>query len=203
MGTADLHSDDSWPGRSGMRTWRREARRTNNPLLRRPTPAERKMRWIGFALLALVVLVTALGCLHAYRCGVVAERADAGRRPVTLTVTRQVQSEESRNIYLAHALLEVTYEIDGVSRTATMPSLFGAAVGTKQDAWVDQEGRLVPQPQTHSATLAQTGLIALAGGVLLLGLTIGGRAALAAWSMRLRAQEWEAEWLAFDTDRRR
>jgi hypothetical protein len=133
---------------------------------------------------------------------VAAERADAGRRPVTVTVTRQVQSTESHAIHPAYALLEVTYKIDGVSRTATMPSLFGAAVGTEQEAWVDQQGRLVPQPQTHPATLAQTGLIALAGGVFLLGITIGGRAALAAWSMRLREQEWEAEWLAFDTDRR-
>lgn len=203
MGTGDPHSEDPRSGRPGARNWRREARRIRNPLLRRPTSAERRARGIGFVLLALVALATGLGCLDSYRGGVAVERAEADRRPVKVTVIRQVQSTQTRNIYLSDALLEVTYRIDGVTRTATMSSVFGAAAGTEQDAWADQEGRLVPRPHTHSTTLVQTGLIAIAGVVILVGLTVGGRVALAVWSMRLRAQEWEAEWLAFDTDRRR
>ena len=201
MGTADVHHEGPWSGRPGAHSWRREAKRTNTPLLRRPTSVERRARQVGLTLLVVVTLAAALGCLRTYQAGSLAERADAGRRPVQVTVVRQVQPTGGRNIYLADALLEVTYEVDGVTRTATMPGLFGAAVGAHLDAWVDHEGHVVPRPQTRQATLAQTGLAAAGGLTFLIGLAVGGQVLLSAWSMRLRAREWEAEWLAFDTGR--
>jgi hypothetical protein len=201
MGSAEVHHDEGpWSGRVGSgRSWRRLARQTHNPLLRQPTRPERLVKRVALALLAAVTLATAFGCVLVYRSGAAAEQAQGERRPVKVTVVRQVESTMSGATYPTEALLEVTYRVDGESRVSTLPTLFGAARGSQLDAWVDQEGRLTSRPHTRPTTLAQTCLTAVGGLVLLIGLAVGGRAAFAAWSLRLRAQEWEAEWRLFDT----
>jgi hypothetical protein len=203
MSSADVQHGGSGPGGPGDRSWLRLARETNNPLLRRPTPQERLARRIGLFLLIVTAVASLTASVLVYRAGTAAERADAGRRPVSVTVLRQLEPATSSNVYLSQARLEVGYQFDGVSRVSTMPTLFGAVTGADLDAWVDAEGRLAPPPQTATATLAQTALTVLGSLVLLLSLAIGGRAGLAAWSMQHRMREWEQEWLAFDTGRTR
>jgi hypothetical protein len=203
MSTADVHHEGPWAPRPGGRAWLRVARQTHNPLLRRPTPKERLVKGLGLALLAVVVVVTGLGCAVVLRSGLAAERAQAGRRPVTVTVVRQLQPTASGNVYFSQADVEVSYQVDGVDRVSTLPTLFGASPGAELEAWVDHDGQLAPRPQNHTATMAQTLLAGFGGLVLLVSLALGGQAAFKAWSLRLRAEEWEAEWLLFDTGRTR
>jgi hypothetical protein len=199
MSSADLHHGGPGPGRPGDRGWLRLARETNNPLLRRPTAQEQLVRRIGLALLVVTAAASLLASVLVYRVGTAAERADAGRRPVSVTVLRQLEPTASGSVYLSDARLEVSYPFDGVSRVSTMPTLFGAETGAHLDAWIDAQGQLVPPRQTATATLAQTALTVLGSLVLLLTLALAGRTGLAAWSMRRGMQEWEQEWLALDT----
>jgi len=203
MGTADVQHHGPWPGRSRDRDWLRVARRTNNPLLRRPTARERTVRRLAFAVLALATLAVVAASALVYRAGITAERSDAARRPVTVTVVRQVQPTASSNVYLSDVQLEVTYTVDGVTHDTTLSTLFGAAPGTQLDAWVDPRGELTSRPQNHVATLVQSGLAGLGGLVLLACLAIGVRVGLGAWTMRLRGREWDEEWRALDTTGRR
>jgi hypothetical protein len=201
MSSADVQHGGSGPGRPADRSWLRLARETNNPLLRRPTSRERLARQIGVFLLAVTAVVALTASVLVYRAGTAAERADAGRRPVSVTVLRQLEPTTASNAYASQVRLEVRYQFDGVDRVSTMPTLFGAVTGAQIDAWTDAQGELVSPPQTAMATLAQTALTVLGSLMLVLSLAFAGRAGLAAWSMRHRMREWEQEWLAFDRGR--
>jgi hypothetical protein len=203
MGTAPVSHNWPWAGRPGGRGWRRLARRTHNPLLRRPTSGERLVKGVAMALFTLMVLATAVGCVLVYLSGAAGERAEADHRPISVTVVKQLQPTASGSYYLADTFLEVTYQVDGETRVATLTTRFGAAPGARIDAWVDREGRLTDRPQTRSVTLARTVVAAVGGLILLISVAMAGRTAVNAWSMRLRAQEWEADWLLFDTRRTR
>jgi hypothetical protein len=199
MNTADVQQDGPWPRRRMRREWLRVARETGNPLLRRPTAAERRLRVATWSLLGVLALVTAAGCLFVLRAGLRQEQAEAGRRPVQVVVVGQLQPTNVSNTYPSDALLQVTYTVDGITRQGTMPSLFGAGTGTRMDAWVDRDAALVARPQSRASTVAQTLLAAIGGAVMLASLVLGARTGLAAWSMRLRSQEWDAEWMLLDT----
>lgn len=203
MGAAGTGHDGPWPAGTGDRHWLRAAKRTGNPLLRRPTASELRARRGAVVLLAVVALAVGLGAALVYRSGTAAERADADRRPVTATVLPQPVPTTAESAYLSQATLQVSYPFDGATRTSNVPTLFGAAAGTGLDAWVDRDGLLVSRPQTRAVTLAQTGLVVVGGLVLLISLALGARAALEAWSARLRDREWEAEWLELDLGRSR
>lgn len=201
MSAPDVQRDGPWPRRGVGRSWRRTARETGNPLLREPAPAERRARLLTWSLFVLIVTLTVIGCGVVLRAGLAAERSEADRSPIRVTVAAQLQPTSANGAYLPDGLLQVTYQAGGVTRQGTLPSLFGASPGGTLDAWVDHQGALVSRPQTRAATAAQT-LLAVIGGLVLLGsLAVGANAALSAWSMHLRGQEWDAEWLALDTGR--
>jgi hypothetical protein len=199
MSTAHMHHDGAWESRPGGRAWLREARRTGNPLLRLPTRRERAVRMFSIGLLVAATLATGLGCGLVLRAGLVEEQAQADRRPVTVTVLRQLEPSAAGNAYLNAATLEVRYQVGGAARVSTMPTIFGAVNGTTLDAWVDRAGNLASRPQTRLATVVQTLLAAVGGLVLLVGLALGGWVGYVAWTEQLRGDEWEAEWLAYDT----
>ncbi|HET9658346.1 MAG TPA: hypothetical protein VFP72_23545 [Kineosporiaceae bacterium] len=201
MSAPDVQQGGPWPRRGAGRSWRRTARETGNPLLREPTPAERRTRLLTWSLFVLIVALAVIGCGVVLRTGLAAERAEADRRPIRVTVVAQLQPTTASGSYLSDGLLQVSYQAGGVTRQGTLPSLFGASPGATLDAWIDHQGALVSRPQTRAVTVAQT-LLAVVGGLVLLGsLALGAHAALSAWSMHLRSQEWEAEWLALDTGR--
>lgn len=199
MSTAHMHHHGAWGHGAGGRAWLREARRTNNPLLRRPTPMERLVKLLCIGLLVLATVAAGIACGLVLATGLGAERAQADRRPVSVVVVRPAGSTSASSRYLTAASLEVRYEVDGVTRVSTLPTSFGAVPGAGLHAWADGTGQLVSRPQTRLTTTVQTLLAVVGGLVLLVSLALGGRAGFTAWTDRLRADEWEAEWLEFDT----
>lgn len=198
MCTPDAMNRRSWPWRSAEPGWLRIARETRNPLLRGPTRGERLAARAAAALVTIAMCAAAVLPALVYRVGVAKERADSGRRPVRAIVASQAVDMANRGLHPPMTLLNVTYPFRDMTHRGTVSVPSPPATGTRITVWVSPEGGIVPKPQGRCQTIVQTILAVLGGLLVLAGIMWGGPALLAAWSIRLRSQEWEKEWLAFD-----
>jgi hypothetical protein len=178
--------------------WMREARRTGNPLLRKPCRAERLMVMAGLAGLTLAALGVVLLSLHVYLGGTALEQRESSQRstilatvesdPVTVTMGPQASGP---------SFASVTYRWLGVSREGMVPVAETARPGNPALVWVDSTGMLTGPPRRHTETLLdaiETGALGVVGLVVL---TYHGVCAYQKWSMRRRSALWDTEWLTF------
>jgi hypothetical protein len=130
---------------------------------------------------------------------VAAERADAGRRPVTATVVGELMKLTDGGGYPTGALLQVTYPFQGMTHHGTLPASIGQPTGIRISVWADQDGGLVGRPHSRRETVMQTALAALGGVFALTTLVLAWRGFVGAWVIRSRSAEWDVEWLQWDT----
>jgi hypothetical protein len=148
-------------------------------------------------------MAIALACLGVFQKGATAERAQsAERHRIIATVESVADSTAVGNRYLVADRMNVSYEFRGVTTTGSVAAPNGAKAGSCVAVWIDDHGRPVRAPQTRPITIRDTTLAALFGLTALIVLVAGGRAAYDSWSIRQHADEWDADWLRFDRNRR-
>ncbi|GAA4066756.1 Rv1733c family protein [Actinomadura miaoliensis] len=186
-----------------MRRLRRRLGMERNELRRR---VDRVQRAIALALLVLLLAAAppvAAWCGGlAYEAGLRAERHEHAQRQevwATVVATGGIGSAGDRYV---HETVQATWPrpADGRTRTGTLPSWKGAAVGARKQIWVDRDGRLAVRPRPHSRTVTDA---VYAGGAAALG--VGAPVLLAYVVVRRRCDRhrdrmWDAAWARMDTD---
>ncbi|GLZ10963.1 hypothetical protein Acsp04_11980 [Actinomadura sp. NBRC 104425] len=186
-----------------LRRLRRRLGLERNELRRR---VDRVQRAIALALLVLLLATApavAAWCGGlAYDAGLRAERREhAQRQQVWATVVATGGIASSGDQYV-HETVQAVWPraADGRTRTGTLPSWKGAAVGDRKRIWVDREGRPTVRPRPHSRTVTDA---VYAGAAAALG--VGAPVLLAYVVVRRRCDRyrdrmWDAAWARMDTD---
>ncbi|GGL00664.1 hypothetical protein Sme01_40590 [Sphaerisporangium melleum] len=151
-------------------------------------------------LLALLLCLwpAALAAGAVYQRGATAEREEpAQRRQVTAVLIEDATSTStvsSQGAILGTKAKVRWYGPDRREHTQVMAVPAQSKAGSTLELWIDSADHPVAAPRTHAQTLADTivagfGVMAAAGGVLFLNLT------LVRWLLdRRRYAEWDAEW---------
>ena len=185
------------PGRPG-RLWLREARRTGNPLLRRPTRAERLVAGAGLSLLALTAIGVILFSLRVFVDGRSVEgRQAASRTTATATVDSQPITVTMGPQSALPAFASVTYLWHGSPRSGMVPVTGSARPGDRVRVWLDAAGVLTQPPRSRAETVfdaVETGALGMAG---LAVASYHGCVGYRRWWMHRRSALWDTEWLHF------
>jgi hypothetical protein len=183
------------------RAWMREARRTNNPLLRKPSGLERLLAVVGVVVLVAGVLIVVQLTFHLYAYGSRVEAQQAAQRSRTMaTVASEPMIPVTGTQIAVPALASVSYPWQGGVRNAVTTVADNAAPGDRVQVWVDSGGSLTQPPRTHAETTLdamETGALGVFG-LLLLGYR--GWIIHREWCLHRRSASWDAEWLHFVTD---
>lgn len=204
MSTDQAHQPRQRPRWRVGRAWLREARRTHNPLLRRPTRRQRIIALTGCSLLVLGVIGTIVMTVLVFRAGSTAERVQARERTsVIATVQGSADPKLVGERYLSGSDFLASYSWKGATRQGVLQAPTGAVVGEQVHAWVDRDGQLVPEPQTRLTSLVQTGWALLLAASVLAALGTAGVAGYRSWSLRQHFADWDEEWQRWGPHSRR
>ena len=186
-----------WP----RRAWMREARRTNNPLLRRPDGAERAVAWLGLAAMMAAAVTLLLLSMHVYAQGSATERREAATSvPARATITSQPLVPASEATTLVPALATVEYTWHGVPQQGLATVADTALPGDRLTVWVDSRGRLTGQPRGHAQTVFDALEAGMLGVIVVTLLGYQGWRGYRGWTMKRRGAQWDSEWRAFVAD---
>jgi hypothetical protein len=175
------------------RAWLREARRTSNPLLRRPTRQERVAVLAAVVLAAVFASLAGLAVASVYAQGVhdeVAQRLD--RQPVTATV--ETAPDPAGVLLQSSAYGVVTYSWKDRPHREVARMDLSQVAGSQVTVWLGGSGLPVDPPRSRDETTADTvgaGTLALTLLVILIAAEVHG---VREWRLRSRSRQWEVEW---------
>jgi hypothetical protein len=180
------------------RAWMREALRTRNPLLRRPSRVERIVAALGLAALALIGVGVFAITWNVYADGGAQERGQAGGRSA---ISATVDSQPSPSLIGVQgtipAFASVTYLWQGLDRDAIVPVASTSRPGDRVSVWIDFAGRLTGEPRSHVETILDSVATGTLGAAVFTVACYFGTIVYRAWAMRRRCALWDAEWLQF------
>jgi hypothetical protein len=176
----------------------REALRTQNPLLRRPSRVERIVAVLGLAALAVMGVGVFAITWNVYAVGGVQERGQAaGRSEISATV----ESEPTPSLIGAQgtipAFASVTYLWQGLDRDGIVPVASTSMPGDQVSVWIDSAGRLTGEPRSHVETVLDSVAAGTLGTAVFTVACYFGTFLYRAWAMRRRGALWDADWLQF------